>query len=245
MQLESEQNKYIDRESKRALAQWLNRLNDSKTEQFNQKPDQNNLSIKYRLQALIEKHQASLGIGFLGIIFLCLGIFFLLYLERSQNKIQIIPAEETQTAADILADIEGAVIHPGVYKLPFGSRVNDLLIAAGGLSLQADREWIEAFLNKAEKLDDGAKIYIPAKGEAEKTNTVIGSSLSANTAAKEEKININSASLAELDTLYGVGPATAQKIIDNRPYQSIEDLLTKKILNRRTYDRIKNQLTLF
>lgn len=87
-----------------------------------------------------------------------------------------------------------------------------------GLSEKADRNWVEKNLNLAAQLSDGVKIYIPKIGEAQNstTNVVQGISSNDNTVGSRSLVNVNSASLSDLDTLSGVGSATAQKIITIR-----------------------------
>lgn len=112
------------------------------------------------------------------------------------------------------------------------------MIAAGGLSARADREWVAKNLNLAMKLTDGAKVYVPAFGE---NAGAPGSS----EALVSGTININTGSASELDGLPGVGPVTAQKIIDNRPYSSVQDLLSKKAVNQKVFDNIKDKISVF
>lgn len=182
-------------------------------------------------------------VGLLGILLVAIGVFSILAIG-SRNKdegVVIKRIDEIQT--NIFVDVGGAVEKPGVYKLVGNSRVNDALIIAGGLGLKADREWVEKNLNLAAKLVDGQKIYIPEKGEGEDSNKV---SPRSNLQGETLKgININTASSAELDTLWGVGPATAQKIIDNRPYGGIEELLTKKVIKSNVFEAIKDKITVY
>jgi competence protein ComEA len=141
-----------------------------------------------------------------------------------------------------MVDIEGAVVKPGVYSLPLGSRLKDGLIMAGGLSASADREKIAKSMNLAARLTDGAKVYFPKQGEISSTvNTQSGVVSSSDVSTL---ININEASEGQLDTLYGVGPATAQKIIGGRPYSDIQELLTKKIVSRSVFDKIKDRISI-
>jgi len=67
----------------------------------------------------------------------------------------------SDSAKTLTVEIFGEVINPGVYKLPDGSRVDDLLIVAGGFSSSADRVWADKYLNRAAKITDGQKVYIP------------------------------------------------------------------------------------
>ncbi|MFZ5366539.1 MAG: helix-hairpin-helix domain-containing protein [Patescibacteria group bacterium] len=196
---------------------------------------------RFNWEAFIEKHKISLIFGLLGLILVGGGFLLILKLGQPEDKIEIISSE---TSSDtILADIEGAVQKPGVYKLQTGSRLQDLLVAAGGLSLEADRNWAEKMLNRAEKLTDGKKVYIPKKGEAPLRPS--GSVGGTGSIGEGKQVNINTASQSELESLRGIGPVTAQKIIDSRPYREVSDLLTKKILKSNVYQRIENQLTVY
>lgn len=139
----------------------------------------------------------------------------------------------------IFVDIEGAVISPGVYELPENSRVKDVLVLAGGLSEGADREYCEKNLNMAEILNDGEKIYVPF---FENTNAQQGygeASLSS------KKVNVNTASVAELDTLRGIGSARAESIVKNRPYKSIEELETKGALTSSLIEKNRDLLSVY
>jgi competence protein ComEA len=117
----------------------------------------------------------------------------------------------------------GAVVSPGLYKLAAGSRVADLLNAAGGPTPDADIDQ----LNLAMKVSDGDRVYVPRKGEAPPPAAGVGSG--ATGAAADAPVNLNTATLEQLDALPGVGPATAQAILDYRKqhgrFRSVQDLL--------------------
>lgn len=135
----------------------------------------------------------------------------------------------------IWVDVAGAVVKPGVYQVAEGARVKDALVAAGGLSDQADREYTARVINLAELVKDGEKIYVPAMREKSLESRTKNSNL----------ININTASLSELDSLWGVGESRAQAIIDNRPYRAVEELLTKKVLPKNIFDRDRDKLSVY
>lgn len=129
----------------------------------------------------------------------------------------------------IAVHVVGHVVKPGVYFLPKGSRAVDAIEAAHGLHKDAMQEGV----NLASPLMDGAQIYVPSRNEVKSgasptngssTSNVIGTSQSSGTSL----ININTAAAAELETLPGIGPATAAKIIADREknghYASLEDL---------------------
>jgi len=144
-----------------------------------------------------------------------------------------------EAVLQVFVDIEGAVINPGVYELTLGSRVKDVLVKAGGLSELADRDYTEKNINMAEEVKDGQKIYIP---ETLDTNAPLGYT-EANKSSK--KVSINNATVAELDTLWGIGVVRAESIVKNRPYQSIDELVTKKVLTKAIVDRNRELLSVY
>lgn len=178
-----------------------------------------------------------------GVSIVTLGFAVLLLLKTTQHTDPIQFSSDTKTensasqSAKLTIDVSGAVVSPGVYTMPVGSRVIDAITVAGGFTSDADRERIAATINQASMLSDGAKVYIPIQG-----TPVVQGEVAA--AVSTKTISINTASLSELDTLSGIGPVTAQKIIDNRPYTKLEDVVTKKAMGQSLFDTLKNQLTL-
>ncbi len=139
----------------------------------------------------------------------------------------------------LTVDVEGAVVRPGVYQLAAGSRIQDALIRAGGLALAADRQVIAKSVNLAQPLTDGVKIYLPQVGEQAAVSS-LGKSV-----AGMATTNINTATESDLEALSGVGPVTAGKIIAGRPYQSVDELLQKKVLTKSVYDKVKDRLSVY
>lgn len=187
--------------------------------------------------------------GLLGLLFLGLGVFSLGQNILGETKVEILGSEADGEVREIRVEIAGQVQNPGVYEIKGGARVDDLLILAGGLSAQADRAWVEKNLNRAGKLVDGQKVYVPKLGEttvyglqstAGKNSAAVGSQ-----STVSNKININSASLKELDSLEGIGAVRAQAIIDNRPYSTIDELSTKKIIPKSIFEKIKDEIVAF
>jgi competence protein ComEA len=133
--------------------------------------------------------------------------------------------------------VSGAVATPGVYTLPPKSLVNDALQAAGGATAEADLEKI----NLAQEVRDQQQIHVPRKGEAAPQPPVPGGSPAA------KKININTATLADLDTLPKIGPITAQHIVDyrtkNGPFKKIEDLKNVSGIGDATFEGLKDLIT--
>ncbi len=143
---------------------------------------------------------------------------------------------EATGSATLTVDVEGAIENPGVYTLPTGSRVEDAITAAGGLGEDADEALFAKTVNRAQKMTDGAKLYIPPKG-TDQTSHIISNT-------QNGLVSVNFATLTQLDGLSGVGPVTAQKIIDNRPYQTLDELVTKKAISASLYDKLKDNLSL-
>ena len=145
-------------------------------------------------------------------------------------------------AETIMIDIAGGVVSPGVYKLAAGSRVEDAITAAGGLSADVDSELLAKTVNRAMKLTDGAKIFIPSAVDVAQSSTVVATS--GKPSQNGGAVSINFASQSELESLSGIGPATAAKIISGRPYQTLEELVTKKAMGTSLFEKLKNQLSL-
>ncbi len=156
----------------------------------------------------------------------------------------------------LFVDISGAVNKPGVYEVAPGARLKDVLKLSGGLSDDADKMFFARNFNLARFVSDQEKIYIPSITEinagifTETTRNVDyispnENSNQINTVTKtNNKVNINQATAEELDQLPGVGQTTVKKIIDSRPFSSINELLDKKIVNKSTFEKIKDLIEL-
>lgn len=188
---------------------------------------------------MLEQFKLPIGLSLVGIVLIIGGMVTSGF---SKQKPKDFPKESLVGSQKIVSvDVSGAVTKPGVYKLKDGSRIEDAISAAGGFAETANGEYISKYLNMALKLSDGSKIYVPVAGESNVPpggGTVAGISESA-------KVNINVATQAELEALPGIGPVTASKIISDRPYQAAEDLLNKKVVNKSTFEKIKDLITLY
>lgn len=159
------------------------------------------------------------------------------------------PASAVEEKNDIIVDVAGAVEQPGVYALPEGTRVEDALVKAGGFTTEADTAYITKFINRAQVLTDGAKVYIPALGETESLDSqavfqpasqgeVIGL-----VSSEPGRINVNAATQAELETLWGIGAARAEAIMAHRPFATLDELKTKANIPQNVLDRNADGIT--
>ena len=131
------------------------------------------------------------------------------------------------------------------------------MIAAGGASADADRVWMEKYVNRAAKLADGQKVYIFKAGEISSGNSSQSDAASAknNGGIKVDQgvlgtgqgalININTASFSQLDMLPGIGQVYGQSIIEHRPYSTVEELVSKGALKQGVYDKIKDLVIVY
>lgn len=152
----------------------------------------------------------------------------------------------------IIVEAAGAVNSPGVYSVPIGARIGEVLEKAGGISKSADSRFVAKDLQLAQSVNDGQKIYIPMEGELPsltQNNEAIDSGPSssggqANKTQGNSGVSINNASSKELQTLKGIGQARAEAIINARPYSKIDDLLENGILSEGIFKSIENEITL-
>ena len=152
-------------------------------------------------------------------------------------------SKKASAASEVYVDVDGAVVTPGVYRLREGARVAQAIDAAGGLTPEAD----VTGLNRASKVVDGQKIYVPHVGEQQTVDAVAGSGpgeASVGASVASDLVNINTANAAELQTLTGVGPSMAQSIIDERtqngPFTSIDDLMRVSGIGEKKFAKIKD-----
>jgi len=189
------------------------------------------------------------GLLVLGLILVVVGIgmnFKSNFLSKDKTVVISQPTPTVKSDVEgnnkVTIDIAGEVINPGVYSLDAGARINDGLVVAGGLAAKADRDWVEKNINRAEKLSDGQKIYIPKLGEN------VGKTLGVSAVSTGGQVNLNKASVAELDRLNGVGPALAQAIVDYREqnggFKNIEELKLVPGIGEKLFAKIKTKVTL-
>ncbi len=151
---------------------------------------------------------------------------------------------KSSSTAEVYVDVDGAVVRPGVYRLKDGARVSQAIDAAGGLTAEAD----VTGLNRASKVADGQKIYVPKVGEQQTVSADGGADGGAVLASGANDVaglvNINTASAAELQTLSGIGPSMAQSIIDERTqngaFASVDDLMRVSGIGEKKLAKIKD-----
>lgn len=151
--------------------------------------------------------------------------------ETASEKAEEEPQEEPVT---LVVHVDGMVGTPGVYELTEGARVSDAVTAAGGLAEGADT----SSLNLAAPLADGEKVHVPAEGE-EATPSSGG-------ASSGDLVNLNNASVEQLDELPGVGEATARAIIEDReangPFTTPEDLMRVSGIGEKKFAKLEGMI---
>ena len=183
------------------------------------------------------------------------GFFFLKPVAQTPAKESNLQTEVTTVSKDekedknqkeevveqdlITVDVKGAVKSPGIYDLPVGSRINDAVQKAGGLTDNADSKSI----NLAQRISDEALVYVPTKEEV----TSQEAHSNASTTKENKKVNLNKASLEELKQVKGLGAKRAQDIIDHREsngkFKSVDELKKVSGIGAKTIEKLKEYAT--
>ena len=188
-----------------------------------------------------------------GLALITVGVGYNLMKKMDDSQVQLIKVTVTPTVTQVYSkvtfDVSGEVIKPGVYSLEKGSRVNEALVMAGGLAAKADRDWVEKNINRAKPIGDGEKIYIPrvpTKGVRTENPENVGAGPVPAQVLGSQIININTASISELDKLDGVGPSFAQRIIDyrnkNGGFKDVNELKMVSGIGDKMFEKIKDKI---
>lgn len=194
------------------------------------------------LNQKLNEYKIPIGLLLVGGVLLIGGLFSSNLVQKDKSA-ESFPKESIVSESDlsfVKVDVAGAVNSPGVFSLSKEARIEDAVKLAGGFNPNVDREFVAARLNLAQKVADGLKIYIPFEGDEGYRGDMgnLGSQGVVAGVSASGKIGVNSADQASLESLPGVGPATAKKIIDNRPYGEVGELLSKKAVSKSVYTKI-------
>lgn len=194
-------------------------------------PDYQNFFHEYRVPFI-----------FLVASVVCIAASVLVYTKTLQTDEQIQFSSDKQAgsaseSAKVAVDVRGAVVRSGVYFLQPGARIADAIALAGGVTDLVDTDLADRMINYAGFVSDGMKIYVPKK-----ENMLSGQAQSLT--STEATLSVNTASSTQLESLPDVGEVIAKKIIDNRPYGSLEELVTKHVISASLLDKLRAQLSL-
>jgi competence protein ComEA len=147
--------------------------------------------------------------------------------------------------SELVVEIVGAVTRPGVYRLQAGTRIGDLVDAAGGYNPRVDVDRASRDLNLAALLADGDQVRVPSRDDAAAAVASAGAAVpgGAPPAGSGGLLDLNAATSAELETLPGVGPATAGKIIaarEEQPFTSVDELRSRGVLGEKTFEKVRD-----
>ena len=191
----------------------------------------------------LNKKQKIIFIGMFVIMITTIIYYFMQ--QNTETELEItenIEDIENINTEEIIVHITGCVEQEGIVKLKEGARIADAIEQAGGVTSDADMKKI----NLAYKLKDGQKIYIPSNIEEEAVTITHGVGVVVEEQQQEEKININTATQTELETLSGIGPSTALKIIqyraENGYFSDIEDIKDVPGIGESKFEAIKDSI---
>ena len=191
-------------------------------------------------------------------LLICFVSAVLFFQQQNNEKIVAIESIKSEThpinqKQTITVDVSGAVENPFVYTLNSNARIIDAIQKAGGITSDADEAFVKRNVNYARIVDDQEKIYIPFLSDTlngyvlENKRIIDYTQPNIRTKQSEDtaRININAASVLELDQLPGIGKVQSEVIFNGRPYTAIDDLVKNNIIKQSVYDKIKNQISVY
>lgn len=177
----------------------------------------------------MENNPKTIIIGLIIVFALGCAVYLFRHPSKPNEPVVITGVEKPRFA---VIHISGSVRNPGVYKLKEGERVLDAVKIAGGSYASADLSAV----NLAERVKDGQKIVVPSKNpDPVASQTTKGGG---------KKININSAPQKDLETLPGIGPSTAKRIIEKRPFAKPEDLMKVDRIGKKSFEKLKDYVVI-
>ncbi len=164
-------------------------------------------------------------------------------LSAEESEKEKKPSKRPEKKEEIIVDISGCIVKPGVYYVSADSRLCDIISLAGGLTEDADIDSI----NQAESVSDGQKLFIPSIQDKTSEGFNSGGNSLGSASSQGGKVNINTATFDELQTISGIGPATASSIIEYRTehgkFASIEDIKNVSGIGEKTFEKLKDKIT--
>lgn len=153
-----------------------------------------------------------------------------------------------RATGQLVVDVAGAVLRPGVYRLEAGARIGDAIAAAGGYSPRVAADVVARTLNLAAAVHDGDLIVVPSRDDpvAVPPSGGAGGGQGGGGAGGAAMVDLNQATADALDALPGIGPVTAAKIIASRtetPFASVDDLLSRKLVSQKVFDQVRTLVT--
>ena len=187
-------------------------------------------------------HEYRVPLVFLVASAVCIVSSVLVYTKtlETSDPIQFSSDKQVNSASEsakVAVDVRGAVVRSGVYYVQSSARIADVIALAGGVSDLVDTDLADKMLNYAGFVSDGMKIYVPKKEN-------ISSEQPQSLTSMEAIVSVNTDSSTQLESLPDIGEITAKKIIDNRPYGSLEELVTKHVFSASLLEKLRSRLSL-
>lgn len=189
---------------------------------------------------ILEKHRGYI----IGLLLIVIGVgLYLIYRQPTEKREKTVKQDGA-----VVVDIAGAVKKPGIYSFPEGARIVDALKKAGGLTKRADLDKIGEEINQATLLEDEQKLFFPFKAKVARAPSASVAGTSTSSSPVTGKVNINTASASDLDTLPGIGPAYASRIIEYRQanggFKSVDQLEEVSGIGPKTLAKLRDLVTI-